>query len=337
MTNPVSLYIRDLEKQQMKRRLIKQGVDTLTVTLPKSWITANNLRSGDEVDIAEQDNTLQIACEKRLLEKRKTIDISGLSNPIVWRKFIGAYRTGYDEIKIIFESQNKEYDIVYSSIAHMERRLKMKTMDMLQDMVYRFVGMEITDQQQNFCIVKDLGGVSKDQFDDALRRIFLLLMSMVGDLQQAMQENNPEMLTGMAGTDTNIDRFTDYCLRCLNRKGNHRFSKTPTIYSYILTLELVGDELKKMAAHLSSQPLSNRRFKHILIERNKLIRSLYELHYAYKVPVIIAIFDKNAALTLETDGEFKKASNGDLEAAHHIKKVSALITQLLQLQIELES
>jgi len=56
----------------MRRRIIKQGNKSFTLTLPIAWIRKNKLDQGEEVDIAIKDNLLQI------------IPTSVSLQPIVW-------------------------------------------------------------------------------------------------------------------------------------------------------------------------------------------------------------------------------------------------------------
>jgi len=44
----------------MKRRVIKQGNNTLTITLPRKWASSANIKAGDELDIIEEGDNLKI-------------------------------------------------------------------------------------------------------------------------------------------------------------------------------------------------------------------------------------------------------------------------------------
>ena len=50
----------------MKRKIIKQGHNTLTVTLPSKWVKKLNLTADDEVDIIEKENSLLINAKENL-------------------------------------------------------------------------------------------------------------------------------------------------------------------------------------------------------------------------------------------------------------------------------
>ena len=87
----------------MKRKLVKQGLRALTVTIPSSWIEKNNLMPGDEVDLIETDDSLTISTEKKQPIKEITVDVSGLLPRLADRFMARSYQKGYDKITIKFD------------------------------------------------------------------------------------------------------------------------------------------------------------------------------------------------------------------------------------------
>jgi bifunctional DNA-binding transcriptional regulator/antitoxin component of YhaV-PrlF toxin-antitoxin module len=99
----------------MKRKVIKQGYNTLTVTLPTEWTKKFNVKPGDEVEITEQGRGLQVSTEKGPNLSTITIDIAGLTPAVVWRYILAAYRSGYDEITITGIAHNGKKKTAFSS------------------------------------------------------------------------------------------------------------------------------------------------------------------------------------------------------------------------------
>ena len=44
----------------MKRKIVKHGPISLTVSLPSKWVKKRNLKAGDEVEVEEHNNGLFI-------------------------------------------------------------------------------------------------------------------------------------------------------------------------------------------------------------------------------------------------------------------------------------
>ncbi|GAI31670.1 unnamed protein product, partial [marine sediment metagenome] len=97
----------------MKRKIIKQGHNTLTVTLPSEWVKKLNLKGGDEIDVYEKESSLILNGYGKAKEKSAVINIDKFTVPLLWRFFQGAYRAGCDEIKIVFDKNTKLYKDPY--------------------------------------------------------------------------------------------------------------------------------------------------------------------------------------------------------------------------------
>ena len=87
----------------MKRRVIKQGHNTLTVTLPSKWVKDLNISAGDEIELIEKEKGILLTSEKHNGEtKRAEFDVSDMDIPTIWKHFMSVYREGYDEVKVKF-------------------------------------------------------------------------------------------------------------------------------------------------------------------------------------------------------------------------------------------
>lgn len=319
----------------MKRKLIKQGIGALTITLPKEWISKYGLRAGNEINLEEYEKTLLLKTEGGSSVLRKTIiDIDNLSQTLIWRYLMSAYRLGYDEITIKFSNIEKNYDIKLSSLGVLEKKMRMNTIEVIQDIANRFIGLEIIDQGKNYCVIKYLGEISEKEFDITLRRIFLLLLSMAEESLSGLNKKTKNVKY-VCNIDVNIDKFTDFCLRVLNKNGYKKLNKTNSIYSIILLLEFIGDEYKKIVLHVCN---SKTKFDHKLIniyaDINKLLNLFYELFYKFNEKMAAEIYDLDEELTnkinyLKLNGEVK-------EILHHLKKIKRYITNLMQLRIDIE-
>ena len=93
----------------MKRKIIKQGHNTLTLTLPRDWIKRLNLKAGEEIDVVENEDSLVINGHQNTKNNCAIIDITNCSVPLLWRYVQSAYRSGCDEIKVVFDQGKKEY------------------------------------------------------------------------------------------------------------------------------------------------------------------------------------------------------------------------------------
>jgi len=334
----------------MQRKVIKQGHNTFTVTLPTKWASAQGVVAGSEVDVVEQGNSLVVCTDRNNSGLGAVeIDITGLPNSLLWRLISATYRAGYDEIHINYEglANDKEhfsefsYDITdwfYKGELPKGKMSKLTPLEAIQALVNRFIGVEITDQRPNYVIVKQFGEISYNEFGNALRRMFMLTLAMGKDILTALEKNDYATLQGIHLMDTNLDRFEDYCLRVLNVKGYEDYKKTPAIYTTIFTLELLGDEYKRISQHILSKNAikyssANLKFFEAI---NDQFKAYYELFYSPKREKAIKIFENDAELSATVKKLFPKSTNEEKELLHHLKKISRFVISLTELAIDLK-
>ncbi len=317
----------------MKRRIIKQGNNTLTITLPNSWTTKQELNAGDEVDVEEKGEKLLVNSMVQEPVRRIKLDISGMDNPLAWRFFTSAYRSGYDEIELFFSNAGESYKGVHSSHLY-GREVDLSVMEMIQDMVNRFVGVEIINQKANSCIVKEIGSETEKEFDNALRRVFILLEFMNQIILDSLSQKDKDVLKHISVADSNIDRFVDFCLRSINRRGYRDYRKTPTVHSLIIMLEFLGDEFKKISGHmLCLKKDVGAKFLEMYSEVAEVFGEFCKFYSKFERERAISLYLKIGNLCSQKAKDF---SDEEKEIVFHVRKVKRLLLDLMQSRIDLE-
>ncbi len=141
----------------MRRKVIQHGPVTLTISLPASWIKKNNIRKGEELNVEEQGGILKVCKENNNLpEKSKEFNLDGLTKETI-RTLLGiTFKSGYD--KLIFSYSNSEM------IPFIQERVNSS-----------LLGCEIIEQLSNSCTIKYLHIDSSKEFDNMVKRMFLIL------------------------------------------------------------------------------------------------------------------------------------------------------------------
>lgn len=329
----------------IKRKIIKQGHNTLTITLPKKWSNKHQIKSGDELDVEEQGEILMIVPHKNVKLPEIILDVKGLAPVVIWRYISAVYRAGYDEFRIYFDNvkEKKRYsafsyntlDLLYSQ-NHQEKPV-LSPIEVIQSAVNRCIGVEIIDQKENWCLVKELGETTYKEFDNALRRIFLLLLSLSEETLNSVKAGSvKDSLKSVHLIDTNIDRFTDFCFRVLNKKGYQDFRKTPTIYSILLLLEMIGDEFKKISIHLIEAKKITNKTEGLLNIQHRQLRRFYHLFYRFSKEKCSEIYEEDSKGHTYNSDLFESLSTDEKEILHHLKKIGIYLTSLTELRIDLE-
>ena len=82
----------------MKRKLVKLGESTIMISLPQKWINKFNLKKGDEIELEEKDNMIEITTDLKTEIKEKEIELNGMDPYSVKRYLSALYKTGYYNI-----------------------------------------------------------------------------------------------------------------------------------------------------------------------------------------------------------------------------------------------
>jgi phosphate uptake regulator len=331
----------------MKRRIIKQGHNTMTLTLPHEWTEKLHLKAGDEVDVTENNGTITVNGKQKSEARSTTIDITGLSVPMLWRFFQSAYREGYEEIKLIYDPNKKNqegaFDFYTTQLAYEkmgEKRRFVPVIDMIHEVVSRFVGIEVIEHGKGYCVIKEMGELSAKEFDNSLRRIFLLIDELFENIIAKLENNTTgdiNICKEIHTIDRSIDRFVDYCCRINNKINDSSFQENkPAMFSTLFLLELLGDEFKYIGTHLASAKQKIEEvapFAKVVREHFKLY---YQLFYKFNKETVIK-FGENDFKIYDEHFAWKESKNKNAQSIRrHFMQISKFILCLLELRIEME-
>ncbi len=250
----------------MRRKIVKHGNTSLTVSLPIDWVNKFNLKKGDEIEISEDEDRLVLSTERKMMHEKSEKDLSDLKDHEILSIITALYRQGYDEI-----------DLTYNNP---------KQTNYIQDAVNNLLGLAIVEQTKKRCKIKDFSELKDDEFDTIMRRIFLLLIGMSEDLQEALKKKDKEGLSEMYNHDTNINKFCNLCIRILNKRGYKDHKKIKLLFHLIIELENIGDELVRLSIEVSEGNMKyTENFIKLYNHLHNLLREFYEFFYKYEKEV----------------------------------------------------
>ncbi|MBD3259299.1 hypothetical protein GF371_01570 [Candidatus Woesearchaeota archaeon] len=246
----------------MKRKVVKQGAATLTVSLPTLWTKKYNIQPGDEIEMEVQDKAVIITNNKPVAIEKKQIDISRL-HPLINRTILRSYQQGYDELKLVFDRP----ELIQNA----------------QRVVNELIGFESVEQGKNYCILRDIAGSSAEEFENIYRRIFLLLKSMANDSYDWFGQENYDNLKSIAFRDIDVNKFCNFCLRHLNKKGYKDYTKTSTIFFVIQRLEEIGDGYKELINQIAENKIEpDKDLLNIYKKTAQLLNLCYEFSFQHR-------------------------------------------------------
>lgn len=187
----------------MRRKIIKQGNNSFTVTLPVSWIRKNHIKS--EVDVEEIDNNIIISTEggkKPISEinvNLKNYEIRSIKNII-----FQLYRQGYD--KITCKLNNKDQANIVRNIVSQN-----------------LLGFEVVDETAGRIVIENIAEPSQDKFDTLFNKLFFIIKTNAREILDDIENHVNSKLEKHTTTKNMFDVYTNLLRRLIlkyNKSGN---------------------------------------------------------------------------------------------------------------------
>jgi len=180
----------------MRRKLIKQGVEALTVTLPSKWLKEKSLGAGDEVEIEEEDNKLSLYSTEHK-KAAKTISLKlDLEMFNAYRSIIGGlYRAGYNEIKIEFDNK--------------------KVIPFLQKTVDSLYGFELFDIDHKSCTIRSIYLTEEVDLHAYTNRMIHNVVTMQGIISEDIKKREYKSKDELFQFRNNVLKQRDLIMRTI--------------------------------------------------------------------------------------------------------------------------
>lgn len=300
----------------MRRKVIQHGPSTLTVSLPSVWVKKQGIKKGDEVDLTLINDWLKIQNTKEPPKKEIFLDLK--NNKRTGRSHITSiYRLGVDELNLKFNEPEYITEI-QTTISE------------------QLIGFEIIKQDNNSCTIKDLSGISDTEFETALRRTWLLTLEFAKSSILAINNKNYALLKNIHHRDRPINKFSNYCLRFINKKG-YRQGKNTAHYFFIRHLEEIADEFQYLSQDCEKKRISpSKELKQIFKQSLDHLEKFYIVFYKYDDKLMEELFYETKKSLTKASSLFHDNSQNH-QTVHHIYNIISRIRKSLSTIIEINS
>jgi len=213
----------------MKRKVVKHGYATLTVSLPSKWARNYGIKAGDEVEVEAKGGELII---KGGILSMGEKDISVSSSTVSFLRSIisNSYKKGYDLINVQFE----DYDV----------------MPKISEIVDGLLGFEIIEQGKKRCTIKNVADALESEFDSLFRKSFFMMFSMSDIISKDLSKCKFDNLNEILQLKKNITKLTDFCKRILNKKKRNN-EDFVFIYLIVWSVEKIANQYKYIYEYLA--------------------------------------------------------------------------------------
>ncbi len=266
-----------------QRKLVAFGTSSYIISLPKQWVEKNRLAKGDTISIEERNNELTLLVnnsdERRKLNEL-TIETNGKSLDQLKTEIYAAYINNFDIITLTGNKNDASGKI--------------------KEILQGLVGIEVIEETSSKIVVKDLLDIKEVSVDNLIRRIDIIIRSMLEDLATQDAETYP----GLAERDKEINRMVLLGSRVVRAAcDNPRVAKMfAASYSDLFTsriilnnLERFADEAKRISRNYASYPKkkNNSDIKELVAAVTKEYGEAMKIYYSKDKP---AAYKKGAEI-----------------------------------------
>ncbi|MFP4424632.1 MAG: AbrB/MazE/SpoVT family DNA-binding domain-containing protein [Candidatus Woesearchaeota archaeon] len=290
----------------MKRKVMQVADSTYLISLPMKWVKEHKIKKGDELDIQAEGYQLTIRSERATVLEEREIELKNFS--IMTERTIHAlYKKGVDLITILVEDPK--------DIERIQKSINKET-----------VGYEIVDQSSNSCTIRSVAS-HIGEFDNLLKRIFLVQMTMGKDSLSAIEKKEFERLKQVKYLEETNNRLTTLCRRAIN-KQEEEIQKVGPMYYIIEDMENLADEYKYMFDFILEQKnlrVSNK-IKEIYADVNQMMEDFYKLFYQFDEKIVVKLGNERKRLIQEMRNYMEKCNNKvECRMLHHLEIIAQKI------------
>ena len=301
----------------MRRKIIKQGTATLTLSLPAKWAKQFKLKAGDEVDVDEEKQNLVIAAKKLPEKKDITIELSQENKHDIKLVLTHAYRKGFDTITL------------KGLTPELMRTVNTVTKDLL-------LGFEITERDGKQCKITNISEPTEEKYEVLQRRCFLIIKETQTTIKQDLAKGKYEHLKEIQDLKTEQDKFTLFCLRILTKQNN------ATEWEMLKNLMYLEHEYYYLYEYLVENPIKSARINELMQGLDQYLQLLYDANYKQDIHLIHIIHKQKEDYQFGKCLKYLEQSKGkEAVALSYIREIfrriqlatSPIIVKLLEINL----
>ena len=293
----------------MIRKVNLIGPSSLMISLPSKWVRRLQVKKGDEIEVKEKGNSLVVGKTLQVDKMRLKLDIE-LIGTFNKNLISDAYKAGYDEVEV--------------------KGLTPQVFEAIQERVVQLLGYEIMEHGEKQCVIRMISKEIEGEFESMLRKTFINLLEMSRECALNIERKQKEQLANVRNLERSNNKYTDFCMRILNKYGAKDPAQTTFLYCIVRDLEKTGDQykylcdifLRQKTIEISKEVLTF--FKAI----NNFFELFYSLFYAFDQTKIKAFYEQRENLIEQGQRLVKSKNQQEVLIIYHLLMLRNLIFDL---------
>ncbi len=242
----------------MKRKLIKQAGQALTVTIPIEWIRNNGLKAGDEIDLELHGPNLLMKSSQKETESITTINITDLDYRLKFVHINAAYAKGINQVEV--DAEKGYYP------------------DLKQNM-----GYAVVEQKGKHFTIRDISGTTTENLDNIFKRVFQMILRFYDSAIKDVFGENKGTLESINAFDAEINTFSLFLQRSIMKHSYPDTNAGKIMFAYSYALEKLGDEvLRFWRTDIEKKVFMTEAIKEIIFLSKNMLEKAFAVYYNTK-------------------------------------------------------
>ena len=262
----------------MRRKIIRQGKTSLTVSIPAKWVRKLNLHAQDEIEISENGTKIIIDSlkeEPEPQEKSITLNIDKMSANLLRRYINTLYCNGYTNIMLTYTKK---------TILNNHTQKEQPLLELLQSLVAQGIGMTITHQDQEKTTYEIVAESTKEDIEKSIQQAFTTLTYMTKGVIDSINESKKEPLDFLLDfSEPNLNIATAYAQKILNKYSKENNIRSHNYFLLTSQLEELGDNIVKIIKIIKENPTKNKEIIPAIQQINETITQMRNLIKEYTI------------------------------------------------------
>jgi len=285
----------------MKRKLVRQGGNALTITLPSKWIREKGLTPKDEVEVEEYDGDLVVKAKAKEIIKRVSLELKSSNQKYIKAMFRNLYINGYDEINVRFESEDDLFSISRS--------------------IEPLIGYEIDIQKEKSCVVRNVSPTESDEYESMFKKIFYTAFMMKEIVDKALVGDSTKIdAEKMDQLNKNSSKFSCFCRRVIFKTNLSKNEEGVTKYSIINIIHMIARNYASIFNSKCSLKKESIKYKD---EVGDFLREVFDAYCKKDMGVVEDILGKRKELILKGFDVLKKDTKNAI-VLHYLMEIVRL-------------
>ncbi|MBT5021758.1 phosphate uptake regulator PhoU [Candidatus Woesearchaeota archaeon] len=276
----------------MRRKLVRQGQNALTVTVPAKWTQEMQLEAGDEVEITRLETDLLITTKAQVKEKEIELEIKSDDQYLIKGTIKTLYRLGYDIIKIKFENK-KQLKTIINTIEN------------------ELLGFEVVHEEENLIVLESLTEPSDKKHNLLLKKIFQIAKQTFEIIITDLKNKKFESIDEITKLTRKSDQYDSFCRRNISKK---RFSEEKINYYWELYQRLLLIQYSLLHTYQlldKEKPTEvNNQIWEVFTELEQYYNTIYTIFSQNKTELLEELNEKIVNFRFKKIHELMKKTNG---------------------------